>query len=271
MEEALGTPTELMVTLSGVSFTDFTGKKTRLSPEGYAQAALIRPGISKTYLNNEVFEALANGFGATNAGAFYVVACRTADLDGTIDFEFGGPDGPTIKVPINELIGDQVWDSQSFDDPSGGCELQFSPPTLGTVILGENFLRHAYAVFDLDNNVAALAQAAGKNTDSMNIVQWSSDFDVLDASVTASLSGTTLDAAEATQAPAVPTNSVGTISGTNVVLTGSPTFNFGNPTVAVTSGGSAGTTTSSTAAAGNFAAPTAALLGLGLVAGVMGL
>jgi len=178
-----------VVTLSGVSFTDFTGNTTRLSPERYAQAAAIRPGISTTYLDTEVFEALANGFGARGTG-LYVVACRTADLEGTVDFEFGGPDGTTIKVPIKELVGDQIWDSQSFDDPSGGCELQLSPPTLGRVILGERFLRHAYAVFDLDSDVAALAQAAGKSTDSMNVVQWSSDFDVLGASVTASLSAT---------------------------------------------------------------------------------
>lgn len=254
------------MTLTDVSFTDSSGKKTRLSPEGYAQAALLDSGTSSTLLDIDVFDALANGFGAVDIGeSSFVVPCRFAELNGTIDYSFGGQGGPTIKVPINQVIGNQVFDSTNFDDPSGGCDFGFGPPIIGTVILGDTFLRNAYAVFDLDNNMAALAQAVVDKTDTSSIVVIPSGTVIPGASVTATLSGTPLNAVQATEAPAVPTASV---QGTTLVLTGSPTFSLGTPTGTATSGGSAGGSSSSSAGA-NAAAPTAVLLGLGLVAGVM--
>ena len=254
------------MTLTDVSFTDSTGKTTRLSPDGYAQAALLDSGTSQTLLNTDVFDALANGFGAVDVGdSTYVVPCRFAELNGTIDYSFGGEGGPTIKVPINQVIGNQVFDSESFDDPSGGCDFGFGPPIIGSVILGDTFLRNAYAVFDLDNNVGALAQAVVEKTGTSSIVVIPSGTEIPGASVTASLPGTQLNAAQATEAPAVPTASA---EGTTLVLTGSPTFHLGEPTGTATSVGSAAATSSQSAGA-HAAAPTAALLGLGLVAGVM--
>lgn len=117
------------MTLTDVSFTDSSGKKTRLSPEGYAQAALLDSGTSSTLLDIDVFDALANGFGAVDIGeSSFVVPCRFAELNGTIDYSFGGQGGPTIKVPINQVIGNQVFDSTNFDDPSGGATLDLGLP-----------------------------------------------------------------------------------------------------------------------------------------------
>lgn len=253
------------MTLTDVSFTDSSGKTTRLSPEGYAQAALLDSGTSSTLLNTDVFDALADGFGAVDVGeSTFVVPCSVAELNGTIDYTFGGEGGPTIKVPINQIIGQQVFDSTQFDDPSGACDFGFGPPIAGTAILGDTFLRNAYAVFDLDNNMGALAQAVVEKTDTSSIVVIPSGTEIPGASVTASLPGTPLNAAQATEAPAVPTASV---EGTTLILTGTPTFSLGKPTGTLSSEGSAATSSSSAGA--NAAAPTAALLGLGLVAGVM--
>ena len=258
------------MTLTSVSFTDDAGETTLLSPEGYAQQALLDSGTSDSLLSPDVFDALANGFGAVDVGEqTFVVPCKFSNLNGTIDYAFGGDGGPTIKVPINQVIGSQVFEPENFQDSSGGCSFGFGGPIQGTVILGDTFLRNAYAVFDLDNNIGALAQAVTDKTDTSSIVAIPSGTEIPGASVTATLPGTALDAAAATEMLAVPSASA---KGTTLILTGSPTFNLGEPTAtgnAQASGSGSAAGTSSSSAGANGAAPTAALLGLGLAAGML--
>lgn len=253
---------EFYVTLTSVTFSDHSGKMTQLSPEGYAQSVLLDSGTSQTLLTDDVFSELANGFGAVDIGeSNYVVPCSFASSNGTVNYSFGGDGGVTIKVPISQLIGNQVFPGENFGDKSGGCDLGFGPPIGGSSILGDTFLRSAYAVFDIDNGVAALAQAAENKTDTSSIAVIPSGTAIPGASVTASAVGTQNPSDATTEEPAVPTASV---QGTTLVFAGTPTFDIG---VQSTAASAAATTTSSGGA--NAAAPTAALLGLGLAAGVM--
>ncbi|EXJ91285.1 hypothetical protein A1O1_04395 [Capronia coronata CBS 617.96] len=261
-----GYVSEFYVTLTSVSFTDHTGQTTQLSPEGYAQSVLLDSGTSQTLLTDDVFSALANGFGAVDIGqGSYVVPCKFAGINGTISYSFGGDGGVTIDVPVSQVVGNLEFPPENFADKSGGCDFGFGPPIGGFSILGDTFLRSAYVVYDISNGVAALAQAAENRTSTSSIAVIPTGTTIPGASVTATATGTQIPDAQATEEPAVPTASV---QGTSLVLTGTPTFNLGAATTAAATGTAAATTTSS-GRANAAAAPTAALLGLGLAAGVM--
>lgn len=250
------------MTLTRVSFTDETGTTTQLSAQGYAQSVLLDSGTSDTLLTDDVFAALANGFGAVDVGQDeYVVPCRFAGINGTINYSFGGEGGVTVSVPVSQIIGSVQYTPDGFADESGGCDFGIGPPLGGFSIMGDTFLRSAYAVFDIDNNMAALAQAVMNQTDTSSIVVIPTGTAIPGASVTATAVGTQVPDIQATAQPAVPSASSRSSS---MLLAGTPTFNIG---IASTAGTGAGTATSSGGA--NAAAPTAALLGLGLAAGIM--
>lgn len=252
------------MTLTGVSFTDEVGHTVELSPQGYSQSVLLDSGTSSTLLTTDVFDALANGFGAVDIGqGSYVVPCRFSGINGSISYTFGGENGVTVQVPVSQVIGSQVFSPDSFADESGGCDFGFSPPLDGFSILGDTFLRSAYAVFDIDNGVAALAQAVENQTDSSSILAIPSGTSIPRVSITATATGTQITGSASTAKPDVPSASV---KGSTLVLAGTPTFNLGVQSTAGTAAG-----TSSSSAGANAAAPTAALLGLGLAAGMMAL
>ncbi|KAL2403980.1 putative aspartic-type endopeptidase OPSB [Exophiala dermatitidis] len=257
-----GVISEFYVTLTSVSFTDETGKTTQLSPNGYAQSVLLDSGTSQTLLTDDIFNGLANGFGAVYVGeGSYAVPCKFSNIKGSINYSFGGDGGVTVKVPVSQVIGNQIFPGKNFNDKSGGCDFGFGPPIDGVSILGDTFMRSAYAVLDITNSVAALAQAAENKTDTSSIAVIPSGTAIPGASSTATATGTQLSSAALTEQPAVPTASA---EGTTLVFAGTPTFNLG---AQAATGTAAGSTTSSGRA--NAAAPTAALLGLGLAAGAM--
>ena len=140
---------EYYVALTSVSFTDATGQTTQLSPDGYSQAILLDSGTTNTLLTNDVFTPLALGLGTTldiDGSGLYLVGCSLANEKGTINYSFGGEGGVTIQVPIENVVGSQVYPSDMFDDPSGGCVLSLGTPEEagGFSIFGDSFLRSAY-------------------------------------------------------------------------------------------------------------------------------
>jgi hypothetical protein len=270
-----GSVREYYVSLTGVSFTDAAGQTTQLSPDGYATAALLDSGTTYTYLTNDVFEQLAVGFGAVldpgSSSGGYVLPCGLSSANATINYSFGGDNGVTIKVPLANVIGGQEYDSSSFSDASGGCVLSMGAPSDsgGFVIFGDSFLRSAYAVFDLENNMGALAQANENQASTSNIVVIPTGTAIPSATITATATGTQLT--EIASETAVPTPS---IQGSTLIIAGTPTFDLGAATATASgsgSGGGASAGASGTNAANFAAIPTAALLGLGLAAGMAGM
>ncbi|KIW99147.1 uncharacterized protein Z519_00810 [Cladophialophora bantiana CBS 173.52] len=260
-----GIVSEYYVTLTSVSFTDSTGQTTQLSPQGYSQATLLDSGTTNTLLTDDVFTGLALGLGAVTdpSGQAYLIPCSLSTANGTINYSFGGDGGVTIQVPVSQVVGGQGYTSSQFDDPSGGCVLAFGTPadSGGFSILGDSFLRSAYAVFDIDNKVAALAQAVENEAGTSSIIVIPTGTNIPSATATATATGTQLTAVAAETG--VPTAS---IQGSSMILAGTPTFSLTTSSSTTTAG-----STSSSAAANNAAVPTAALLGLGLAAGIMGL
>lgn len=259
-----GLQSEFYVTLTSVSFTDHTGAVTQLSGENYAQSALLDSGTSATLINNEIFEQLADGFGAVDLGqGTSAVPCDYANSNATINYQFGGPDGPTVSVPVSQIIGNQYYDASGFSDPSGGCDFGIGPPIDGVVILGDTFLRSAYAVFDIDNNQAAIAQAK-YDVSSSSVVAIPSGTTLPMVTSTATASGTQLSGVAATSEFAPVSATFEGSSGTTIAA-GSPTFNLGISQQT----GSAGSTSSSGFAAGMPKPTQAAMIGAGLLMGAM--
>lgn len=69
--------------------------------------------------------------------------------DNFVSFNF---DGVSIKVPYSDIV----------DTEDNGCSLLIDKGT-NEFILGGNFLRHSYAVYDLDNRTISLAQVKYTN------------------------------------------------------------------------------------------------------------
>ncbi|KAM0322178.1 hypothetical protein ACHAQA_009668 [Verticillium albo-atrum] len=130
----------------------------------YAAAAdmpvFLDSGATLTLLPRALADAMAADFGAPGADdrGFYPVDCGMMDAPGTIDFGF---DGVTVRVPYREMI------RQMRADPPR-CVLGFVPND-DFALLGDTFLRSAYAVFDLETDTVYMAQYQNCGTRQMAI------------------------------------------------------------------------------------------------------
>ena len=238
IQEASDTPgniSEFNVALTSVSFTDPSGTKV-LSADGMSVAALLDSGTTATYLPNDVFTALANGLGALSLSGTdaIIVPCSLATSNATIDYGFGGQGGPRISVPLSGLVGQQIIPPADFSDPSGACSIDLGPPQSANIILGDSFLRSAYVVYDIENNLVALAPAKYNVTSSsIQVIPSGTGFPGVSSTATASASD--LDTA-ATSMAAAPT----ALESGSTVLAGTPTFSA----EATGAGGSGGSSSS---------------------------
>lgn len=170
------------IVFGGVDTSKFAGTLATLpivpaasSPDGVPRywvsmnnMSLTPPnGISKTYPNTsiDVFfdtgatltllpqalaDAIGKDFGASAAGSdgYYVVDCGLNDMAGTVNFAFNGA---TIKVPYSEFIRETTSGSTTT------CVLGIQASSSFT-LLGDTFMRSAYAVFDLEKNQIHMQQ-----------------------------------------------------------------------------------------------------------------
>ncbi|KAF2711187.1 acid protease [Pleomassaria siparia CBS 279.74] len=115
-------------------------------------AVLLDSGSSLMYLPDNVATSLYTTYNAqydsTQGAAF--VNCDLANESGSLEFTFSGP---TISVPLNELV---IVAGYSRGTPT--CILGIGPAGDSVSVLGDTFLRSAYVVYDLTNNQIALAQ-----------------------------------------------------------------------------------------------------------------
>ncbi|GAP82367.2 putative acid protease [Rosellinia necatrix] len=130
---------------------------------------ILDSGTTLTYLPARVANRIYDAFNAVDDTATSGLVYVNCDLlssqkDTTVDFQFGGNDGPLIRVPIDELILDNVkgYVNIGLELP----DLPFSNPCSfgiqslsGIYLLGDTFLRSAYVVYDLTHKKIALAQA----------------------------------------------------------------------------------------------------------------
>ena len=174
-------------------------------------------------MTNDVFSSIVQGFGAVtyNEWGELLVPCSYASQNWSIDYTFGGPNGPKVSVPFSQLLGPMVYTRSEFSDQSGGCDFfAFNNIISGASVLGDTFLRSAYVVYDLDDDIIAIAQAKPDQVSTSNIeVIPSSATTLPGVTSTATATGTQQDHWFATNwvAPSYSTSG-------SVILAGSPTF-----------------------------------------------
>ncbi|KAF1966429.1 candidapepsin-4 precursor [Bimuria novae-zelandiae CBS 107.79] len=137
------------------------GKKGSIF-ENEQVAVLLDSGSSLMYLPNNVATSLYNKYNArydSTQGAA-LVDCDLANQEGSLDFTFS-QDGPTISVPLNELVL-----LMGYQRGQPVCILGIGPAGDSVSVLGDTFLRSAYVVYDLGNNEIALAQTVFNATQS---------------------------------------------------------------------------------------------------------
>ena len=225
-----GNITDFSVSLTSVSIRTANGKTQKLSTPDLAVPALLDSGTFDAELPASIANAITTGMGAVVVDGSAIVPCRYAHADATIIFGFGGPGGSQISVPMSEMVVDAGF---TFSDGSEACYLgvnAIDEGLGGSIILGDTFLRSAYVVYDLENQVIGLAQARyNVSVSESNIVPIPSGAGLPDVSTTATIAVATAAGTASLTAPVGgPTAGASTsaASGTGY-QTGTPTFDLG--------------------------------------------
>lgn len=157
-----GNLTSFTVAFTGLSVTDSSGN-IQLRRANIAVPAILDSGTTNTYFPDDLANAILEGLGvATDRSFGNVVRCSMGSEEATFIFEFGGPGGPTINVPLSQFVTPLLTidgSTPTFDDGSEACSFGIYGAGEDPILFGDTFLRSAYVVYDLDNNQIALAQA----------------------------------------------------------------------------------------------------------------
>ncbi|KAG8157138.1 hypothetical protein KVR01_013128 [Diaporthe batatas] len=137
------------VSMNNMSITPPSGNR-KMYPNT-TMDVFLDTGSTLTLLPQALCDSLGADFGSPGMddSGFYPIDCSLADLPGTVDFDFNGVQ---IKVPYNEFIRSSAG---SFGTES--CVLGITPSDSFT-LLGDTFMRSAYAVFDLETDAIHMQQ-----------------------------------------------------------------------------------------------------------------
>ncbi|ODA82607.1 hypothetical protein RJ55_01115 [Drechmeria coniospora] len=164
IQKVQGAYVAFFITMTGLN----VGTKTL--DDDMALAVLLDSGSSFTYLPNSLTKQIYNAVDAVyqNEQRVAFVPCSLANENVTMTFKFSSP--AAVAVPMNELVlpipQSGSGDPLTFDNGEPACFFGILPADSGTSVLGDTFLRSAYAVFDLDNNSISLAQTKFNATES---------------------------------------------------------------------------------------------------------
>ncbi|KAF3937871.1 Barrierpepsin [Dactylella cylindrospora] len=166
--------TSFIVAWTGFSITS-NGEELSLTTEGFAQAAYLDSGTTLTVLPSPIAMQLIEAAEAIHdeQSDVYLVPCIKGNADAWLNYQFGGSNGPIIKVPFNELILPIRDSNGDFVQVNGEqyCLFGIKPGDEGDILLfGDTFLRSAYVVYDLDGQTIGLAQAI-TGTENSNVIE----------------------------------------------------------------------------------------------------
>ncbi|ODV81840.1 acid protease, partial [Suhomyces tanzawaensis NRRL Y-17324] len=123
----------------------------------YGSPALLDSGTTITYLPRNVYQGIIQNLPGSNTP--YGWRITTDEAQGhDITYKFNDV---TVKVPVSSLVG------PTYDDQGKLLDYTSLQVSIGGSILGDNFLRYAYVIFNLDDQKISVAQA--KFTDDSDI------------------------------------------------------------------------------------------------------
>lgn len=172
--EATNTISTMTIALTSLGF-EKGGQVENLSGDAFPVPVLLDSGT--TYLNvpQAVYSTMYSYFEVSqDSSGNHIVDCDLlSNANGSLNFGFGGTDGPLIKVPFSEF----ALPSNSAVNMTNGnaaCQFGMGYSKDDQWILGDTFLRSAYVVYDLDNQIISLAQT-NFNSTSTNVIEIGSD------------------------------------------------------------------------------------------------
>lgn len=231
--------TSFTVAFTSLGATSSSGSD-QFTPTTYAMAAILDSGTTITLIPDDLAQIVYEELGATvDYQLGPVVPCALADKTGHLTFGFGGSGGPSVNVPVNELVLPLTLSdgsSVTYKNGQDACKLGIQAAGDLPVLFGDTFLRSAYVVYDLDNNQIALANTDFNATGS-NVVAFASSGAAIPSAATVA------NAATVTQ------TETGAVRGNQATATASgssnPTFNPSQGTLSAAAGFAATSTSSS--------------------------
>lgn len=155
-----GNATEFDIVLNSITLESSSQNVTVFNS---SMAVLLDSGTSLTYLPAPLFKAFGKLLhGAATSAGYYRVNCRYNTDSRFAVFNFSGVE---IHVPLSSLIltlGSQCYLAIGSMD--------YDPKTAAWGILGDNFLRNAYVVYDLENYEVSLAPIKFSDTENIEAV-----------------------------------------------------------------------------------------------------
>lgn len=176
---------EFTVALTSFSITGQAGNTTNLTKGEYDAPVVLDSGTTLSYVPTRlatlIYEELNAVDDTQNSGLVFVdCGILTNAPKTTFNFGFGGSNGVSIQVPVDEMVFDLsgLFSLDGYSTPelpfSNACALGINGQDQEPFILGDTFLRSAYVVFDLKNNAIAIAQTNFNSTTS-SIVDFQAD------------------------------------------------------------------------------------------------
>jgi hypothetical protein len=222
------------VALTGIVFNDDKGAHP-LTDSNFAVPAVLDSGTAAQQIPASVTDAIFRGLGAVGVGVgvgvgdltVQIIPCDYAKSNASVTYQFGGPGGPSINVPLAALI---MPVGEQFENGQDICFIAMTPESGNGVILGDSFMRSGYFVYDVQNNQIAIAQA--------NLDQTTT------SALTAIPTGTSIPGCSSTNTliisggevpPTAPPLST-VASATGVLNPGTPTFDLGSATASSIAG-----------------------------------
>ena len=164
---------DFTVALSSISLADASGK-TVIVQDDLALPVVLDSGTTLSYLPDVVVNPILSAIGAVNNSDLGpLVPCNFSSSPASLGFNFGSAGGPMINVSFSELILPLYNSNGSqphFQDGRNACGFGMTSTNQQPYLLGDTFLRSAYAVFDMGNSQIGLAQTNFNTTES-NVVE----------------------------------------------------------------------------------------------------
>lgn len=168
LSQFFDTPLRLEINVDDISINSSSSSPASITSNGYA--ALLDTGSTLSYFPDALFRKTGRmlGLSYSNTIGAFIIDCNV-DSDISLTFDFSGAQ---INAPLSDFVL-QATRSECYlgilsqgDSSSAGN----SADETNYILLGDNFLRNAYVVYDLDDLTISLAQAKYTSDEDIEVI-----------------------------------------------------------------------------------------------------